>query len=135
MCSRHTRETGSGSLWRRDWYPPTPYSKCAEGAHEWGTWHVWSRLRSGIGAGMGVPPPGYRFVHNLPNKPLTDWRVCKILKTNRIICKIFKTLELWFLWSLGRHKPEAGGFCLYLIIRPGVRSEERRVGKECRSRW
>jgi hypothetical protein len=34
-----------------------------------------------------------------------------------------KTLDFWLLWSLssleiwsfGRHKPEAGGFCLYLV--------------------
>jgi hypothetical protein len=44
-------------------------------------------------------PPGYRFVHNLPNKPLTGYQICKILKGNEMICKIFKTLELWFLWS------------------------------------
>jgi|ERR1017187_8571483 hypothetical protein len=46
------------------------------------------------------------------------------LKTKEIICKIFKTLELWSLWSLrGRHKPEAGGFCLDLplIIRRRVK--------------
>src|ERR1035438_4597225 len=40
--------------------------------------------------------------------------MCKILETKEIVCKIFKTLELWFLWSFGRHKPEAGGFCLDL---------------------
>jgi hypothetical protein len=61
-----------------------------------------------------VYPPGYRFVHNLPNKPLTGYRICRILKTKEIVYKIFKTLELWLLWSFGRHKPEAGGFCLYL---------------------
>src|SRR6266702_8805692 len=60
-------------------------------------------------------PPEYRFMHNLPNKPLSSRLICKILKTNRIIRKIFKTLELWSLWSLGRHKPEAGGFCLCLV--------------------
>jgi hypothetical protein len=52
----------------------------------------------GIGAGM-VYPPGYRLVHDLPNKPLTGDSICKILKTKEMICKIFKTLELWFLWS------------------------------------
>jgi hypothetical protein len=53
-------------------------------------------------------------MHNLPNKPLTGHSICRILKTKEIISKIFKTLELWFLWSFGRHKPEAGGFCLDL---------------------
>src|ERR1035441_2518104 len=43
-------------------------------------------------------PPGYRFVHNLLNKPLTSILNCKILKTKEIICKIFKTLESWFSW-------------------------------------
>src|ERR1017187_8430935 len=71
------------------------------------------QLTSGIGNGM-VHPPGYRFVHNLPNKSLASYRFCRILKTKEIICKIFKTLELWFLGALGRHKPEAGGFCLVL---------------------
>src|ERR1019366_5569818 len=68
---------------------------------------------------MAVPPPGYRFVHNLPNKPLTGYRFCRILKTKEIVFKIFKTLELWSVWSFGRHKPVAGGFCLdsSLIIR------------------
>ena len=64
-------------------------------------------------------PPGYRFMHNLPNKPLTGHTICKILITKETICKIFKTQQLSFLWRSGRHKPEAGGFCLYfkLIIR------------------
>ncbi len=66
------------------------------------------------GCGIGVYPPGYRFVHNLPNKPLTGYRICRILKTKEIICKIFKTLELWSLWSRERHRPEADGFYLYL---------------------
>jgi hypothetical protein len=38
-------------------------------------------------------------VHNLPNKPLTSRAIFKILKTKEIVCKILKTLELWFLWS------------------------------------
>ena len=38
----------------------------------------------------------------------------KIFKTKGIFCKIFKTLELCLFGALGRHKPEAGGFCLYL---------------------
>ena len=59
-------------------------------------------------------PPGYRFMHNLPNKPLIGYRICRILKTKEIIFKIFKTLELWLPWNSGRHKPEAGGFCLDL---------------------
>ena len=69
--------------------------------------------------------PRYRLMHNLPNKPLTSHRICRILKTKEIICKIFKTLKLRFLWSFGRHKPEAGGFCLYLgLIIRGVSSDE-----------
>jgi hypothetical protein len=61
--------------------------------------------------------PGYRFVHNLPNKPLTGYSICRILKTKDLVYKIFKTLELWFLWSFGRHKPEpmdSVSTCLYL---------------------
>ena len=73
---------------------------------------VWNWCRHGV-------PPGYRFVHDPPNKPLTGASDCMILKTNEIVCRIFKTLELWILWSCccfwGRHKPGAGGFCLYLI--------------------
>src|ERR1700679_1348532 len=46
------------------------------------------------------PSPPISILHNLINKPLTGWRFCRILKTKEIICKIFKTLELWFLWSL-----------------------------------
>jgi hypothetical protein len=55
---------------------------------------AWNWLRH------GVPPPPYRFVHNLPNKPLTGCSICRILKTKEIVCKIFKMLELWSLWSL-----------------------------------
>jgi hypothetical protein len=40
-------------------------------------------------------------VHNLPNKPLTEVSICKILKAKEMICKIFKTLELWFTGALG----------------------------------
>jgi hypothetical protein len=41
------------------------------------------------------------------------------LKTKDIVSKIFKTLGLGVLCRFGRHKPGAGGFCLYLtsIIR------------------
>src|ERR1017187_8531547 len=52
-------------------HPPRMGHPAMDGAP--GTWQVWSRLRSGIGAGNDVPPPGYRFVHNLPNKPLTGY--------------------------------------------------------------
>ena len=65
---------------------------------------------SGVGSGM-VYPPGYRFVHNLPNKPLSGYD----LENKRDAAKINKTLELWFLWSLEEgHKPAADGFCLDL---------------------
>ena len=47
---------------------------------------------------------------------LLDGPFFKILKTKEMICKTFKTLELWFRWSFGRHKPEAGGFCLDLRL-------------------
>ena len=43
---------------------------------------------------------------------LADSQFFKILKTKGIIFKIYKTFGLGFLWSFGRHKPEAGGFCL-----------------------
>jgi len=64
-----------------------------------------------------VYPLGYRFLHDLPNKPLTGRSICKILETKEIILKIFKTLELRSLWSISRHKPEAGGFYLDLLLR------------------
>src|ERR1035437_2237432 len=44
--------------------------------------------------------PPYRFLHDLLNKPLTVKLFCRILKTKEIICKIFKTLELWFALEL-----------------------------------
>src|ERR1035437_4355804 len=55
--------------------------------------------RSGIGCRIG--PPGYRFLHNLPNKPLTGNLICKILKAKEMFCKIFKTMELWLLRERG----------------------------------
>ena len=71
---------------------------------------------------MGAPP-GYRFVHDLPNKPLTGYTICRILKTKEIICKILETLELWFLWNFG--ETQAWGWWILslakLIIRPGVK--------------
>ena len=51
------------------------------------------------------------------------------MKTKEISCKIFKTPELWLVWSLERHKPEAVGFCLDLSsIIHGVSS--KRTPKE-----
>ena len=38
------------------------------------------------------------------------------MKTKEMFFKIFKTLVLWLLWSFGRHKPQAGGFCLLLSL-------------------
>jgi hypothetical protein len=59
---------------------------------------------------------------------LPVYRNRKILKTKGIICKIFKTQELRFLWRSGRHNPEAGGFCLDLgLIIHGVSSGESRL--------
>jgi hypothetical protein len=37
-----------------------------------------------------------------------------MLKINDIFFRIFQAKELWTFWSFGRHKPEAGGFCLDL---------------------
>src|ERR1035441_3589927 len=53
-------------------FRPVLGSECGAAEQE-----VWSRLRSGTGVGTGVPP-GYRFLHNLPNKPLIGCRICKI---------------------------------------------------------
>jgi hypothetical protein len=53
-----------------------------------------------LGLGIGAPPPGVSILHDLPNKPLTGCSIYRILKTKDLICKIFKTLELWLLWSL-----------------------------------
>jgi len=63
------------------------------------------RGRCGRGCGLELAPtwyipPGYRFLHDLPNKPLTSRAISKILETKELVCKIFKTLELWFVWSL-----------------------------------
>ncbi len=41
-------------------------------------------------------------------------RFCKILKTNEMICKIFKTLELWFLWSFEERTQACGWWILSL---------------------
>src|ERR1035437_2909462 len=74
---------------------------------------------------MVYPPRGYRFVHNLPNKRLSGGVICKILIAKEIICKIFKTLELWFLWSFG----ETQACCWWILSRPkfnytwGVKAE------------
>jgi hypothetical protein len=77
---------------------------------------VWNWFRHGA-------PPGYRFVHDLPNKPLSDYD----LENKRDAAKINKALELWFLWSFEEgHKPAAGGFCLDL--RWSISGE---VGEEC----
>ena len=47
-----------------------------------------------------VSPPGISiFCIIFQTNHLPADRFCKILKTKEIICKIFKTLELWFLWS------------------------------------
>src|SRR6266702_3222109 len=68
------------------------------GAWKW--WHWWSRLRSGIGSGM-VYPPGYRFVHNLPNKPLTGHLIFQDLENKGDDLQdlqnawVMVSLELW----------------------------------------
>ena len=71
-----------------------------------------------------VHPPGYRFVHDLPNKPLTGMANLQDLENKGDVLQdlenagVIVSLEL-----LGRHKPEAGGFCLYLsLIIRGVSS-------------
>jgi hypothetical protein len=43
---------------------------------------VWQWLRHGY-------PPGYRFLHDLPNKPLSSQLFCRILETKDLVCKIF----------------------------------------------
>src|ERR1035437_6718001 len=93
---------------------------------------VWNWLRH------GVPPRGIDSCIIFQTNHFPATQICKILKAKEIICKIFKTLELWFLWSLGRHKPEAGGFCLYLgLIIHGVSRSLRDAywaSRRC-SRW
>jgi hypothetical protein len=68
----------------------------------------WSRLSSGIGSGMAPPSPRSSVGLLLPSfciifqtKDLPILLIFKILKTKEMICKIFKTLELWPLWSFG----------------------------------
>jgi hypothetical protein len=39
-----------------------------------------------------------------------------------------QTLELWFVWSFGRHKPEAGGFCLSWVNYTGRVKFSRWIG-------
>ena len=48
---------------------------------------------------------------------------------------ITNNLTLGQMKVLGRNKEEAKQRGLKLLDRVGLRSEERRVGKECRSRW
>jgi hypothetical protein len=55
---------------------------------------VWNWCRHGV-------PPGYRMVHDLPNKPLTGDRFCKIFKTKGHCLQdlqnagVMVSLELW----------------------------------------
>ena len=44
------------------------------------------------------------------------------------LAKTAELLELWLLWSFGRHKRAAGGFCLFLklIIRGVVKQMSRK---------
>src|SRR5690349_23145254 len=51
------------------------------------------------------------------------------------VCRNTRQLySLWFFFSLGhRNEEEEDGHLI--IAHDGERSEERRVGKECRSRW
>jgi hypothetical protein len=47
---------------------------------------------------MWTPPRGIDFCIIFQTNHLRATDFCRILKTKEIICKIFKTLELWFLW-------------------------------------
>jgi hypothetical protein len=46
-----------------------------------------------------VYPPGIESCIIFQTNHLAISEFCKILKTNEIVRKIFKTLELWLLWS------------------------------------
>ena len=43
--------------------------------------------------------------------------------------------KLIALWKSARHNQLAWFICVAIFNTAGIRSEERRVGKECRSRW
>src|SRR5258707_750841 len=46
--------------------------------------------------------------------------------------------DLWFKYGIGPNTMMAFAICFFPIVLTtarGLRSEERRVGKECRSRW
>src|SRR2546421_13130224 len=47
----------------------------------------------------------------------------------------FNRVETNYLTSLGRRAEAEGEASIYIDLRAKMRSEERRVGKECRSRW
>src|ERR1035437_6094359 len=54
---------------------------------------VWNGCRHGVPPWVSVSCMIFQTNH------LAADRFCIILKTKEMICKIFKTLELWFLWS------------------------------------
>jgi hypothetical protein len=74
---------------------------------------AWRRFSmSGIDVGIGVPPR-YRIVHNLPNKPLSVWRILQNPENKRdSLQNLQNTGVMASLELFGRHKPGAGGFCL-----------------------
>src|SRR2546430_16266572 len=56
-----------------------------------------------------------------------------LLLVNRVAGFVLPASPKWVIDRvIGQHRPE---LLLPLALATGVRSEERRVGKECRSRW
>jgi hypothetical protein len=70
-----------------------------------------ARVCCGSGCITVPPSPLSIFCIIFETKHLDLWPICKILKTNGIICKIFQTKDLWVIWSGGMHNPVARGFC------------------------
>ena len=71
------------------------------GAPRWICGWAWRWLeRSELVSAWCTPPVSISCIIFQTNH-LRVGLFCIILKTKEIVCKIFKTLELWFLWSFG----------------------------------
>src|SRR3712207_3788045 len=83
------------------------------------------RVRTGLPIDAMFSGPKFRWLlDHLPGVPASD--VC------------LGTIDAWLIWRLSAghaHACDAGNASRTLLYDVRERSEERRVGKECRSRW
>ena len=56
-----------------------------------------------------------------------------LILCNALSCFIISTILFQFM--NGKYKKSSQSRYVYIVIETVTRSEERRVGKECRSRW